>query len=191
MVTDKIDETFANSRLTTSEIISVGSEAIGILEQIHDKGFIHRFLTSDSLVFVNGKLNLIEFFMAKSFIDKLSQQHVVQNKTKLLFTVNLFSSVNCHLAKLQGRKDDLESLFYVLASKMRKLPWDEGKIYFVDNEYALERKLAVTGADLFAKQAYELAVAFDYVKSLKFNEEPNYKYIRKLLEKAEKRLLKQ
>ena len=105
----------------------LGIHMIDLVRHLHSCDFIHRDIKPEN--FVIGKdspseINLLDFGLAKRFRSKSSTYSMSLCETKGLIGTLRYASVNCHLAIDQSRRDDLESLIYVLIYFMRgKLPW--------------------------------------------------------------------
>lgn len=80
-------------------------------------------------------------------------EHISYREGKPLLCSPLFASLNAHLGVEQGRRDDLESLAYVLIYLLRgKLPWQKSwriSTSELCHEVVRERKMAVAVEDLF------------------------------------------
>lgn len=91
-----------------------------------------------------------------------------------------FASISNHLGVVPGRRDDLESLTYVLIYFLRgSLPWLTSEKHF--NPSTLERKVDTSIEDLCRGIPSEIATILMYSRSLAFSEDPDYHYLRSLL----------
>lgn len=83
----------------------------------------------------------------------------------------------------QSRRDDLESLGYVLLYFLRgKLPWQGLRAETKKEKYAriMEYKMEITFSRLCQGYPEEFLFYFDYCHSLEFDETPDYDYLRNL-----------
>jgi casein kinase 1 len=94
---------------------------------LHEKGFIHRDIKPDNLVtgrYENtNSLYLIDLGFAHPLYE--NNQHIpFADKQPLVGTLN-YCSLNTHYGHQQSRRDDLESLFYMLIKFYEgALPWE-------------------------------------------------------------------
>ena len=93
------------------------------------------------------------------------------------------ASINNHLGIEQSRRDDLESIGYVMLYFIKKrLPWQgcQGSTKQAKYNKILEKKLMIP-LDLLSKDLpMEFQVYLKYVKKLRFDERPNYEFLKGL-----------
>ena len=95
-----------------------------------------------------------------------------------------YSSINSILGYEQSRRDDLESIFYMIIYFIQgSLPWQY--IVLDDAKERLskisEMKLMVSSDVLCKGMPAEIKQCLDHCKSLKFEQDPDYSLIKKLL----------
>jgi casein kinase I homolog HRR25 len=106
-----------------------------------------------------------------------------QQKNKNLTGTARYASINTHLGVEQSRRDDLESLSYVMMYFCRgSLPWQGLKAATKKQKYdrIMEKKMSTSTDVLCRGFPQEFAIYLNYVRSLRFDDKPDYSYLRKL-----------
>lgn len=136
-------------------VLMLGHQLLSLLEYIHSKGIIHRNLKPSAALMGLGEkgsqVHLVSFGLSQWYARH--GEHISYREGKPLLCSPLFASLNAHLGVEQGRRDDLESLAYVLIYLLRgKLPWQKSwriSTSELCHEVVRERKMAVAVEDLF------------------------------------------
>ena len=169
-------------------ICNMALQIIDILEQIHNKNYIHRDIKPSNFLLGNDDSNnnilyLIDFGLAKKYReDNNSKHYEIKQGKKLIGTVR-FASINAMEGISQSRRDDLESMGYMLIYFLKgRLPWQDFMIKNKEERYSKikQRKKNIDIKELCCDCPDELAQYITYVKNLKYDEEPNYIYIKNL-----------
>ena len=108
------------------------------------------------------------YFPSKSMIN--------QNQLNFVGTLR-YASLNSHKGIRQSRRDDLESMLYILIYFLKgKLPWQDIKAKQKEERHKLifQIKSKVTIESLCKDIPEEFAELLKYVKSLQFDEKPYY-----------------
>jgi len=158
------------------------------IEYIHSKNFIHRDVKPDNFLMGAGKrgnqVNVIDFGLAKKYSDPKTHQHIPYRENKNLTGTARYASINTHLGIEQSRRDDLESLGYVLMYFNRgSLPWQglKGQVKKQKYEKISDKKMSTPVETLCKGFPAEFATFLNYARSLRFDDKPDYQYLRKLL----------
>ena len=94
-----------------------------------------------------------------------------------------YASINAHLGIEQSRRDDMESLGYVLMYFNRgSLPWQGLKAATKKQKYEKisEKKMSTPVEVLCKGFPAEFAMYLNYCRGLRFEEGPDYMYLRQL-----------
>ncbi|CAI6008113.1 unnamed protein product, partial [Closterium sp. NIES-65] len=164
-------------------------EAGGInrVEYVHSKSFLHRDIKPDNFLMGLGRranqVYIIDFGLAKKYRDPTTHQHIPYRENKNLTGTARYASINTHLGIEQSRRDDLESLGYVLMYFLRgSLPWQGLKAGTKKQKYEKisEKKMSTPIEVLCKGYPTELASYFHYCRSLRFDDKPDYAYLKRL-----------
>ena len=121
---------------------------------------------------------LIDFGLSCCYWDNYTTQRHYKPGDGLNFVGTLrYASLNSHKGIRQSRRDDLESMIYILIYFLKgKLPWQDVKAKNKDERYKiiLQIKSKVTIESLCKDIPIEFAELLKYVKSLQFDSKPIY-----------------
>ncbi|XP_037011872.2 casein kinase I-like [Artibeus jamaicensis] len=178
---------FCSRSFTMKTILMLADQMISRLEYVHSKNFIHRDIKPNNFVMGTGRycntVFLIDFGLAKRYRDKKTKQHIPYKEEKSLTGTIHYASLNAHLGIEQSRRDDLESLGYVLMYFNRNtLPWQGVKAATKKQKYekVSEKKMSIPVEQLCSGFPEEFAMYLNYCRGLGFEETPDYKYLRQL-----------
>jgi len=184
-----------SKRFTNKSVLMLGDQLVNRLEYMHSKGLIHRDVKPDNFVMGLGKkahlVHVIDLGLAKRYRHAKTCQHFAYAEGCTLTGTARYASINTHLGVEQSRRDDLESVAYVLMYLSRGgVPWQGLKANSKKEKYQkiLQRKISTPIETLVGNAPIELAHMLRYCRELKFEEQPNYDYVRSLLRGALARL---
>ena len=169
------------------DMLLAGLQIIDRIEFIHSKNILHLDIKPNHFLVGNPNnslIYLIDFCLAKKYRSSRTGKHVKFSKNGY-FSGNLkFSSINTMKGIIPSRRDDLESIGYLLIYLYKqKLPWDKmiskNKIEFTQKIFEIKKLIPLKMlCDDLPKEMIEF---MKYVRSLKFEEEPKYEYLIKIL----------
>lgn len=178
---------FCTRQFTIKTVLMLADQMLARLEFLHTKCFIHRDIKPDNFLMGIGrhcnKLYMIDFGLAKKFRDMRSRQHIVYREDKNLTGTARYASINAHLGIEQSRRDDLESMGYVLMYFNRGcLPWQGLKAITKKQKYERisEKKMSTPVEVLCKGYPAEFAMYLNYTRGMTFDETPDYMYLRQL-----------
>lgn len=177
---------FCRRKFTLKTVLMLADQLICRLEYVHTKCFIHRDIKPDNFLMGLGKrtnqVYIIDFGLAKKFRDPLTGTHIPYREFKSLTGTARYASINTHLGIEQSRRDDLESLGYILMYFLRgSLPWQGLKAANKTMKYEkISDKKMSTPIDVLCKgYPSEFASFLHYCRSLRFADTPDYAYLKR------------
>ncbi|KAI6221327.1 Casein kinase I [Aphelenchoides fujianensis] len=130
-----------------------------------------------------NKLFIIDFGLAKKYRDSRTRSHITYKDNKNLTGTARYASINAHMGIEQSRRDDMESLGYVLMYFNRgNLPWQGLKAANKKQKYEKisEKKMSTPVEVLCKGFPSEFSMYLNYCRGLRFDEAPDYMYLRQL-----------
>lgn len=178
---------FCGRKLTLKSVLMLADQMINRVEYVHGKSFLHRDIKPDNFLMGLGRranqVYIIDFGLAKKYRDSLSHQHIPYRENKNLTGTARYASMNTHLGIEQSRRDDLESLGFVLMYFLRgSLPWQGLKAGTKKQKYEKisDKKVSTSIEALCRGHPTEFASYFHYCHSLRFDDKPDYAYLKRL-----------
>ncbi|VDN97347.1 unnamed protein product [Rodentolepis nana] len=176
---------FCSKCFTMKTVLMLVDQILWRLEFIHARHFIHRDIKPDNFLMGIGKhcnkVFIIDFGLAKKFRDGRTRRHIAYRENKALTGTARYASINAHAGIEQSRRDDLESLGYVLMYFLcGSLPWQGLRANTKKQKYERihEKKMSTPIEALCRGFPPEFALYLTYVRNLHFDETPDYTFYR-------------
>ena len=160
----------------------IGYQILHILEIIHDSGIVHRNLGRAHIVIGYGdlknKIFLIGYYFATKFKD--DEGNLIPMKYNDYFRgKKYYASINSLNGLTQCRRDDLESLGYILVDLLKgELPWR--KNCNVEKKELAKIKENISAEKLCEGLPRQLVKYIDYCRNLKYEDIPDYEMLKNL-----------
>ena len=176
-------------KFSLNEICCIGIQCIERLKGIHSKNYVHRNIKPENFkIGLNDPhvIYLQNFYLCEKFRSSTTNKHAKLTLTNKIVGTERYGSVDALRGLRQGRKDDLESLCYMLIYFfLGKLPWQDIKAETEGEKYKklLNEKKKFNIENYKDTIPKEFRTIFKLVKNLKFDEQPKYSLYIRLLQK--------
>lgn len=178
---------FVGRRFTLKTVLMLADQMIQRIEYMHSCSILHRDIKPDNFLIGLGRdaniVHVIDFGLAKKFRDHKTGLHIPYKGNKSLTGTARYASLNTHEGIEQSRRDDLESIGFVLMYFLHgSLPWQglRGASKRAKYKKIHERMRDTTIQELCKDYPPEFAVYLHYCRSLQFDQRPDYAYLRSL-----------
>lgn len=166
---NSLQDFIKNKYFSLALTLKIGIKVLTILKTIHDKGLVHRDIKPDNFLFGLNNVNniyLIDFGFCKSYTE--NGKHNKIKKTNRMIGSNNYASISSHKCYELSRRDDLESLSYMLIYlNFGFLPW---------NNESNEEIIINLKNDIIKDNRYPLVLLelLKYSRTMEYEEKPNY-----------------
>ena len=177
-----------NKSFSIKTACMLGIQMIDRIEYVHSRKIIHRDIKPDNFVMGRGLKShivyVLDFGLSKKYWSSSHKCHIPFCRGKKLTGTARYASINALSGCEQSRRDDLESIGYIIMYFIRgSLPWQGLKINKRDDRYKkiCEKKKETSAKDLCSGFPNEFEHFVSYTRNLQFTEVPDYNYLKNLL----------
>jgi len=185
-----LEDTFQSCerRFSLQKVVRLGEQMISRAQYVHEKNFLHRDIKPDNYAFGIGDhvetVYLLDFGLSKKFKSSRTGQHIAYREGKSLTGTARYASINSHRGYEQSRRDDLESIGYVMMYFCRgSLPWQGLKVKENEDKFRkiMEVKISTPVKDVCKGFPDQFVRYIEYTRQLQFEERPDYEFLRNLM----------
>ncbi len=180
-----IDEN--GGKLDMGTVLNTSITIINNIKKIHKNGIIHRDIKPNNFMFgINeneSKLHVMDFGLSKLWYE--NGKHIQFRENRSMIGTPRYASANVHMGLEASRRDDIESIGYMLIYMATGyLPWQglKKKTKSTTIDYIGEKKIMISIKQLCNGLPACFSEFMRYAKQIEFNEEPDYDYLIKLFE---------
>ena len=176
--------------LSLKSVLMCAEQMITRLNCLHEHDYIHRDLKPENWVIGLEKeenlIYLIDFGLSKKYKDSKGE-HIPYKEGKSILGTIRYVSIYTHFGIEQSRRDDIESLGYILVYLAKGvLPWQGLKAKTQKERYKLIMNKKMENKPELLCQGLPDAFCqfFDYIRGVQFNERPDYGFLKGLFHKT-------
>ncbi len=176
---------FCSRKFSLKTISMLGLQLISRLEHIHNLGIIHRDIKPENFLIGIGKdkskIYIVDFGLSKPYLQ--DSKHIEFRNNKNFTGTYRYSSIRNHRGIEQSRRDDLESIGYMLVYFYKgSLPWQGLKMSDkAERNRTIYRKKRTTDIGTITQNMpSEFYDYIQYCRLLRFSQNPDYDYLKGL-----------
>ena len=176
---------FCNNKFSIKTVLMIGIQILNRIESLHKAGYIHRDIKPDNFLIGTGdrksRIYMIDLGLSKRYIN--DDGHIAYRTDKGFTGSFRYSSIRNHRGIEQSRRDDLESIGYMLIFFLKgKLPWQglKGSTKSKRSKNIANVKGSISLNKLCEDIPKEFLLYMKYCRILRFKQLPDYNLLRDL-----------
>ena len=177
---------YKNKNINIDDICLLAIQILERIEWIHSNNIVYRDIKPENFLF--GKkdpevLYLIDFGLCRKYKSSTTGKHIKPKNLGKFTGTSRYASLYAMAGNEQSRRDDIESIGYMIIFLMKKrLPWQgiKGNSYKECYHKLYIMKKYIEIEELCKGLPGEIVDYMNNARSLKFEEEPNYQYLKDL-----------
>ncbi|KAI9450701.1 kinase-like domain-containing protein [Lactarius psammicola] len=178
-----LGDLFSTRQFNLRKTFLYAPQMLSAIESLHIRHYIHCDIKPENFTvrLDNPTIFLIDFGLARLFRNPATYLHIPYSTDQPVVGTLPFTSINGQRGHAQSRRDNLESLTYTIICLARgDLPWTSISASS-DQEAVLQKKLSTTVEELCEGLPVPFSKFVHYVRSLGFDEKPDYQYLHSVL----------
>ena len=182
-----------HKKFTLKTTLMLAIQILSRIKTLHENNYIHRDIKPENFTIglkkYKNTIYMIDYGLTRKFCNS-RKNHIPYKEGKHLTGTALYASIYTHKGIEQSRRDDLESLGYMMIYFCKgELPWMnvKGKTKEIKYKKIMEKKLEMKPDILCQGLPDEFNQYFKYVRELQFTEEPKYDFLLGLFNSAMKK----
>ena len=177
---------FNKESVNINDICCVAIQILDRIEWVHNNYIVYRDIKPENFLFGKNDKNilyLIDFGLCRKYKSSKTGIHIPPRNLGKFTGTSRYASVYAMAGNEQSRRDDIESIGYMLIFLMKKkLPWQgiKGNSYkdCYHKLYLMKKHMKLE--ELCKGLPREIIEYMEYAKYLKFEQEPDYNYLKNI-----------
>jgi serine/threonine protein kinase len=177
---------FCGNKFSIKTVLMIGIQVLNRIEALHNSGYLHRDIKPDNFLIgtsdKKSRIYMIDLGLSKRYMK--DNNHIEYHTNKSFTGSFRYSSIRNHRGIEQSRRDDLESIGYMLIFFAKGcLPWQglKGSTKSKRSANILNVKNSKSLEDLCEDLPREFLLYMKYCRLLRFPQKPDYVILRDLL----------
>jgi len=176
-------------RFSLKTILMISLRMISVLREIHQRNLVHCDIKPKNILIggknMKDKIYLVDFGLSQQYRDEKTGNHRGKQLSCPLVGTPRYCSLNHHRGITISRRDDFESLAYLLLFLAKgSLPWQisKAKTLSTSLDQIYETKKSIPPIALCEGLPCGFCDFLESIRGLRYNEEPNYESYIKLFQ---------